>query len=72
MKRKPKLAPRNPFSVPASRRKAGRHETSVKALRRAGKMEVQREYGVTAAQHPFKVPGQGSSPCAPTTTTNGW
>ena len=66
MKRKPLLAPRNPFVVPAKLRKAGEHGRSEKAQRRAEKIEVQREYGVTAAQHPFKVPGLGSSPSAPT------
>lgn len=72
MKRKPRLAPRNPFVVPARQRKAGAHGKSVKATRRAAKMELQREYGVTIAQHPFKVPGLGSTPSAPTTTSFAW
>lgn len=72
MKRKPRLAARNPFVVPAKQRKAGAHGISVKATRRAAKMELQREYGVTIAQHPFEVPGLGSTPSAPTTTSFAW
>lgn len=72
MKRKPKLAPRNPFVVPAKLHKAGAHGWSEKARRREEKIQVQREYGVTVAQHPFKVPGQGSSPCTPTRTSFAW
>jgi hypothetical protein len=45
MKRKIRLAPRNPFVVPAKRRKAGAHGKTKKALRRAGNMEVQRDVG---------------------------
>lgn len=72
MKRKPTLAPRNPFVVPARQRKAGAHGKSVKATRRKAKMELRREYGVTIAQHPFKVPGLGLTPSAPTTTSFAW
>ena len=72
MKRKPRSAPRNPFVMPARQRKAGAHGKSVKATRRAAKMELQREYGVAIAQHPFKVPGLGSTPSAPTTTSFAW
>ena len=72
MKHKMKLAPRNQFVAPAKFRKAGAHGKSAKATRRADKIQLQREYGVTAAQHPFKVPGQGSSPCAPTMTPFAW
>ena len=72
MKHKVKLAPRNQFVAPAKFRKAGAHGKSAKATRRADKITLQREYGVTAAQHPFKVPGQGSSPCAPTITPFAW
>ena len=65
MKRK-RLAPRNPLVAVAKFKKAGAHGKSEKALRRAAKTELQREHGVKAAQHPFKVPGLGSSPSAPT------
>lgn len=72
MKRKPKLAPHNPLVAPAKFRKAGAHGKDHKAQRRADRVSLLREYGVTAAQHPFKVPGQGSSPCAPTITPFAW
>lgn len=65
MKRK-MAAPRNPFVAAAKFKKAGAHDKTEKALRRALRMELQREYGVKAAQHPFKVPGLGSNPSAPT------
>ena len=65
MKRKMQ-APRNPFVAAARFKKAGAHGKTVKAKRRAGRMEMRREYGVMAAQHPFKVPGLGSTPSAPT------
>ncbi len=65
MKRK-RSAPRNPLVAVAKFKKAGAHGKSGKALRRAANMELQREHGVKAAQHPFKVPGPGSSPGAPT------
>lgn len=68
MKRKIR-APRNPFVVAAKFKKAGAHGKAEKALRRATKMEFQREYGVKAAQHPFKVPGLGSTPSTPTSST---
>lgn len=68
MKRK-MLAPRNPFVAAAKFKKAGAHGKTEKALRRAARMELQREYGVKAAQHPFKVPGLGSSPSAPTSNS---
>jgi len=64
MKRKPRLAPRNPFVVPAKHRKAGAHGKTEKATRRADKIQLQREYGVTIAQRPIK----GLSPSAPTMT----
>lgn len=64
MKRKPKQAPRNPLVAAAKFKTAGAHGKSRKALRRAARMELQREHGVKAAQHPFKVPGLGSSPSA--------
>ena len=72
MKRKPKLAPRNPFVVPAKHRAAGAHGKTAKAMRRADKMKLQREYGVTIAQHPFKVPGLGLIPSAPTRISFAW
>lgn len=65
MKRKA-MAPRNPLVAAAKFRKAGAHGRAEKALRRAAKVAVQREYGVMAAHHPFKVKGLGSSPSAPT------
>lgn len=65
MKQK-KSAPRNPLVAVAKFRQAGAHGQSEKARRREAKMELQREFGVKAAQHPFKVPGPGSSPGAPT------
>lgn len=64
MKRK-RSAPRNPLVAAAKFRTAGAHGWSEKSLRRAAKMALQREYGVKAAQHPFKVPGLDSSPSAP-------
>lgn len=68
MKRK-SMAPRNPFVAVAKFMKGGAHGKTEKALRRASRMELLREYGVKAAQHPFKVPGLGSSPSAPTSST---
>lgn len=68
MKRK-SMALRNPFVAAARFKKAGAHGKTHQAMRRAERMELQREYGVTAAQHPFKVPGLGSSPSAPTSGT---
>lgn len=41
-KRKPKLAPRNPFVAPALQRKAGAHQKSEKALRRKEKVALNR------------------------------
>lgn len=41
MKRKP-TAPRNPLVAAAKFRRAGAHDRSVKALRRAAKMELQK------------------------------
>ena len=49
MKRK-KSAPRNPLVAVALFKAAGAHGRSEKALRRAAKMQLQREYGVKAAQ----------------------
>ena len=68
MKRK-QVLPRNPFVAAAKFKKAGAHGKSEKALRREGKMHIHREYGVAVAQHPFKVPGLGSTPSAPTSST---
>ncbi len=59
-------APRNPFVAAAKFKKAGAHGKSEKAMRRAVNVKTQREYGVAVAQHPFKVPGLGSIPSAPT------
>jgi hypothetical protein len=42
MKRKPKLAPRNPFVVPAINRKAGAHEKTEKAVRREDRVALNR------------------------------
>lgn len=50
MKRKPKLAPRNPLVAAGKFRKAGAHDTTEKAKRRAEKRELQREVG-RAARH---------------------
>jgi hypothetical protein len=73
MKRKPKLAPRNPFVAPAKFRKAGEHGKGHKAHRRADRVSLLREHGVTAAQSPFKEPGQGgTSPCSPIITSFAW
>jgi len=55
MKRKPRLAPRNPFVVPAKHRKAGAHGKTEKATRRAEKIQLQREYGVKTAQRPLNL-----------------
>ena len=68
MKRKT-VAPRNPYVAAAKFRKAGVHAKTEKALRRAARIEVQRECGVMAAQYPFKVSGSGSNPDAPTSGT---
>ena len=68
MKRKPVL-PRNPYVAAAKFKKAGAHGKSEKALRRAATVQTHREYGVMAAQHPFKVPGPDSSSGAPTSST---
>lgn len=56
MKRKI-TAPRNPFVAAAKMKKAGAHGKSNKALRRAGKIEMQRRVGVVAAHRTFN-PGQ--------------
>ena len=42
MKRKPTLAPRNPLVAPSMFRKAGAHDKSHKAKRRAAKVDLQR------------------------------
>lgn len=68
MKRKP-TAPRNPLVAAAKFKKAGAHGKTEKALRRAARIELKRECGVMAAQYPFKVPGSGSNPGAPTSST---
>lgn len=43
MKRKPRLAPRNPLAVLANLRKAGLHGKSQKALRRGSQAKLERE-----------------------------
>lgn len=67
MKRK-RSAPRNPLVAAAKFKTAGVHGKTEKALRRAARIQTLREYGVAVAQHPFKVPGLGSTPSAPTTS----
>ena len=58
---------RNIYAVLASKRKAGSHRKSNKALRRNKKVSDKREYSVNGlAQQTFNLPGQGSNPCAPT------
>lgn len=64
MKKKTKtIAPRNPLVVLAKFKAAGAHGKSKKALRRAAKMEVQREHGAKVGQDfsPYlcKVSGSG-------------
>lgn len=53
MKRKPRLAPRNPLATLASHRKAGAHGKSGKALRRLERVQLERETGVVAAHRAF-------------------
>lgn len=62
-------APRNPFVAVAMFKKAGTHVKPHKAIRRTQEVNLKREYGVAVAQHPFKVPGPGSNPGAPTKTS---
>ena len=57
------MKPRNIFAVLASKRKAGSHRKSTKALRRLQKIKDRSE---AVSQQTFNLPIQGSSPCAPT------
>lgn len=54
MKRK-SMAPRNPFVAAAKFRKAGKHDKTEKALRRASRMEMQRNFGRVARQQAFTL-----------------
>lgn len=67
-----RFKPRNPMIVHLVKRKSGAHDKPFKAKRRKAKQELQREYGVMEAQHPFKVPGLGSNPSAPTNHLSVW
>lgn len=55
MKRKPKLAPRNPLVVASLFRKAGTHDRPGKAKRRAGKMALE---GVAHGQSNWLLPSR--------------
>lgn len=57
MKREIRLAPRNPLVAAAKFRKAGAHDKSMKARRRAHRMQTLREAGAAAA-HRTLDPGQ--------------
>lgn len=57
MKRKPTLAPRNPLVAPSMFRKAGAHDKSHKAKRRAAKVDLMRGWPSGAA--PGFYPGRG-------------
>ena len=65
MKRKPMLAPRNPYVVPAKHRHAGAHGKSVKAVRRADKMALNKQWdsSLVARQPAFtRYQGEFESP----------
>lgn len=55
MKRKPKLAPRNPFVVASLFKKAGAHDKPHKAQRRADKVALE---GVAHGQSNRLLPGR--------------
>lgn len=73
MKLKKLPAPRNPFVAPAKFRKAGAHQKSLKSLRRAAKMQLQRESGrVAEGTWLLTRRRTGSNPSAPTTNSYAW
>lgn len=73
MKRKQLPAPRNPFVAPAKFRKAGPHQKSLKSLRRAAKMQLQREPGrVDEGTWLLTRRRTGSNPSVPTTNSYAW
>ena len=57
------MKPRNIFAVLASKRKAGPHRKSTKALRRLQKI---RDRGEAVSQQTFNLPIPGSNPGGPT------
>lgn len=64
----PKLAPRNPLVAVAKFKKAGAHDMSRKACRRAEKMELQRESGGVAGHgqcDPVEDGFESSVPASP-------
>lgn len=71
MKHNP-IRPRNPLVAATMFRKAGAHGRSEKALRRAAKMELQREAGVVAAHRTFNPGQDGIESLASHQATNEW
>lgn len=67
MKRK-MTAPRNPLIAAARFKKAGAHGKSIKARRRAEKMELQGKVGIVAVHRTFN-PAQECSNHSPSTST---
>lgn len=73
MKRKPTLAPRNPLVAPSMFRKAGAHDKSHKAKRRAAKVDLQRGCS-SQVEHPAftRTARVRASPPPPTENPNDW
>lgn len=61
-------APRNPLIAAARFKKAGAHGKSIKARRRAEKMELQGKVGIVAVHRTFN-PAQECSNHSPSTST---
>lgn len=69
MKPKRLLVPRNPFLAPALFRLAGAHGKTMKAQRRAAKMETERRVAQLVEHPAFNRDGESSNLSAPTKTS---